>query len=116
MKQAVAASTLAFFLTASLDVKRLALFSIIALVVPPPLGIVTGLAAVGLHVSCQTVARSAGRVYRDILGYAQPGDFDVLAEFNRVNREAPRLHVPVPVYTAGSPWHEKTVFLTAEMR
>lgn len=116
MKQAVAASMLAFFLTASPDVKRLALFSVIALVVPPPLGLVTGLAAVGLHVGCQTVVRSAGRVYRDIRGYAQPGDFDVLAEFNRINREAPRVHVSVPVCKAGPARHEKTVFLTAEMR
>lgn len=116
MKQAVAASTLAFFLTASLDVKRLALFSIIALVVPPPLGIATGLAAVGLHAGCESVVRSAGRVYRDIRGYAQPGDFDTLAEFNRVNREAPRLQVPMPIYTAAVVPREKTVFLTAEMR
>lgn len=116
MKQAVAASTLAFFLTASLDVKRLALFSIIALVVPPPLGIATGLAAVGLHAGCQSVARSAGRVYRDIRGYAQPGDFDILAEFNRAHREAPRLYIPVAAYVAGRARHEKTVFLTAEMR
>lgn len=116
MKQAVAASTLAFFLTASLDVKRLALFSIIALVVPPPLGIVTGLAAAGLYAGCQSVAQSAGWVYRDIRGYAQPGDFEILAEFNRANLEAPRLHVPVPTYTAVLAPCEKTVFLTAEMR
>lgn len=85
------------------------LFGLVAVVVPPPLGFVSGLfAAVAYNVTA-TAGQSALRTARQSLGYGSREDFDVLAEFNRLQRTGHRY--VVPDYRG-----QKTVFPVLEMR
>lgn len=101
----MAASSLVFLMRYSGDVRRLAVFLTVAVIVPPPAGIVSGLLAVGFY----EAAKVSGRVYRDVMGLPRPEDFAALAEVNRRYKEAHREIMPLPR-------PEKTVFPAMEMR
>lgn len=105
LRRVVAATSLAFYLRYSGDVKRLAVFATVAVIVPPPAGIVSGLLAVGFY----EAAKASGRAYRDVMGLPQPEDLAVLDEVNRRYKEARREIVPFR-------HPEKTVFPALEMR
>ena len=109
LKKAVVATHLYFTFAHGGNMGRLALFATVAVVVPPPLGLVTASVVAATYGAVSSVGRSASRAFRNALGLAHPGDFDVLAEFNRIQREAPRLFVAVRP-------PQKTVFPAVEMR
>lgn len=105
LRRAIAATSLALYLRYSGDVRRLAVFATVAVIVPPPAGIVTGLLAVGFY----EAAKASRRAGRDFLGLAQPEDYDILAEVNRRYCAPHREIIPLPR-------PEKTVFPALEMR
>lgn len=105
LRKTVAASSFVFLMRYSGDVRRLAIFATVALVVPPPVGLVSGVLAVGFY----EAAKASGRACRDMMGIPQPEDFEALAEVNRRYKDAHREIVALPRY-------QKTVFPAVEMR
>ncbi len=117
IKKAAAASTLSFFLMGSQyvkDVRVLAGLALVALVVPPPFGFATAATMAVAYGSGKYLTRHAMHAFRAYKGYAQPGDFDVLDQYNRLTDHAYRLSVPLPVHMTKS--FQKTVFRPAEIR
>ncbi len=114
LKKAALASYISVFPHIGRTKSGLVLFGAVAVVVPPPLGFVSGLfAAVAYNVTA-SATQTALRTARRSFGYATREDFDVLAEFNRLQRNPHRYTVPVcrgQVYPG-----QKTVFPAPEMR
>lgn len=78
LKKAAVASTLVFFIHGSQDTKRFALFMLVAAVVPPPAGIVTGLVAVGFYEGAKALRRS----FIKAQGYSLEEDLEALGHVN----------------------------------
>ncbi len=113
IRKTLAASTIAFYLTGTQyvnDVRVLAGLAIVAAVVPPPFGFLTAGALAGVYGSGKYLTRHAMDAFRNYKGYAQPGDFDVLGQYNRLADKAYRVIVPMPAPI------QKTVFPALEMR
>lgn len=109
LKKTAAATYMYLTICQDGNASRLWLFGALAVFVPPPLGIISATAAVAALSLAQASGRSLARAFREANGYAHPGDFDILGEFNRLQREAPRQFVPLPR-------HQKTVFPGFEIR
>jgi hypothetical protein len=109
LKKAAVATYFFFALSHAGNARQLAMFGLIAALVPPPVGLLAATVLVGGYKAAMAAGRSLSHAFRDAKGYAQPGDFEILGEFNRIQREAPRLIVPLPR-------PEKTVFPRFEIR
>lgn len=113
VRNLTASSILAFHLTGAQyinDMRVLGALAIVAAVVPPPFGFLTAGALVGVYGSGKYLTRHAMRAFRNYKGYAQPGDFEVLGQYNRLADNAYRVIVPLPARI------QKTVFPAVEMR
>lgn len=109
LKKAALASCISIFPHISRTKSGLVIFGAIAVVVPPPFGFVSGLFAAVAYNATASASQSALRTARRSMGYATAEDFDVLAEFNRLQRMGHRYIVPE--YRG-----QKTVFPVPEMR
>ena len=93
-------------------------FGVATLVVPPPFGVLTGVLAAVAYNSGAAAGHKLVRATHNKLGIAHPRDFEVLEEFNRRQRQAHRLVLPLErhPYPARPGPRQKTVFPVAEMR
>lgn len=85
------------------------IFGAVAVVVPPPLGFVSGVFAAVAYNATASVGQSALRSARRRMGYATREDFAVLDEFNRLQQTGHR-------YLIEGYQRQKTVFPALEMR
>ncbi len=134
LKKAAFACSFALYPYVGRSKKGLMIFGVAAMVVPPPLGLVSGVvAAVAFNMSAAAGQKLLQTVQR-CRGLASPRDFEILGEFNRMRATAPRLALPnakpalAALYAQGqtqahTPSHslshtqgQKTVFPVAEMR
>ena len=74
--------------------KLLGIFGVVAVTVPPPVGLVTAVITVAAISAVQGAGRRLSYAFREARGYAQPGDFDILSTFNRMQHETPH-HVRI---------------------
>ncbi len=87
----------------------LVIFGAVAVSVPPPLGIITGFFTAVTYNVAAGVGQKALRSARRGMGYASQEDYDVLAEFNRLQLAGHRQVISVHNT-------QKTVFPAPEMR
>ena len=114
LKKAALASYISIFPYISRTKSGLALFGVVAVVVPPPMGFVSGVFAAVAYNMTATATQTAFRNARCSFGYATAEDYNVLAEFNRLQQTGHRYTVPgilAPGYQS-----QKTVFPAPEMR
>lgn len=78
LRGAAAASALVFYMHNSGDMRRLAIFTLVAAVVPPPVGIVTGFVAIGFYEGGKALKRSFMRAQ----GGLQAEDLERLESVN----------------------------------
>lgn len=109
LKKAVVARHIYFTFSHAKNIKLLTVFGAVAVLVPPPFGLMTAGVVAGMYGAGSFIGRNLSRSFRQAMGYAQPGDFDVLAEFNRIQRQGHKQVVPLSMV-------QKTVFPGFEMR
>lgn len=109
MKKAAVAAHMSLTFSQAKNIKLLTIFGAIAAFVPPPFGFVTATILVGGYAAGSYAGRRLSRSFREAMGYAQPGDFEILGIFNHIQNEGIRKMVPLASV-------QKTVFPGAEIR
>lgn len=110
LKKAVVASYISLFPHIGRTKSGLVVFGAVAMAVPPPLGFVSGVFAAVAYNAGAGAIRTAFQTACRRLGGATREDFNVLAEFNRLQTTGPRYIVQ------GLRQGQKTVFPVPEMR
>ena len=97
LKKAAVALHLYFTFSHHGNMKLLGIFGVVAMTVPPPVGLVTAVITVAAISAVQGTGRRLSYAFRAARGYAQPGDFDILSTFNRMQHETPHyVRIPQP--------------------
>ncbi len=96
MKKAALATFLYCLFSHGSNVKLMTLFGAIAIFVPPPFGLAAATVVVGSIGGAMAAQRSLTRAFREVRGHAHPGDFEILGEFNRIQRQGLRATVVNP--------------------